>query len=110
MEFHAYLRFTARISRWSRRLYARGLECRRHILPLSQADVAEQETVMRIAVIITTYNSPYALAAVLEGYLAQTDHDFEVLVADDGSTQDTAKVVQQFQARAYFPIHHVWQE
>ncbi len=65
---------------------------------------------MRIAVIITTYNSPYALAAVLEGYLAQTDHDFEVLVADDGSTQDTAKVVQQFQARASFPIHHVWQE
>lgn len=65
---------------------------------------------MRIAVIVTTYNRPDALAAVLEGYLAQTDHDFEVLVADDGSASDTAKVVQQFQARAPFPIHHVWQE
>ena len=65
---------------------------------------------MRIAVIVTTYNRPDALAAVLEGYLAQTDRDFEVLVADDGSTPDTAQVVQQFQARATFPIHHVWQE
>lgn len=65
---------------------------------------------MRIAVIVTTYNRPDALAAVLEGYLAQTDRDFEVLVADDGSTPDTAKVVQQFQARAPFPIRHVWQE
>ncbi|MBI1175184.1 MAG: glycosyltransferase [Sideroxydans sp.] len=65
---------------------------------------------MRIAVIITTYNRPDALAAVLEGYLAQTDTDFEVLVADDGSTAETAEVVRQFQARARFPIRHVWQE
>ena len=65
---------------------------------------------MKIAVIVTTYNSPAMLSAVLEGYLAQTDKDFEVLVADDGSTEETAKVVQDFQARASFPIRHVWQE
>jgi len=65
---------------------------------------------MRIAVIVTTYNRPDALGAVLEGYLAQTDRDFEVLVADDGSTEDTAQVVRKFQARAAFPIRHVWQE
>ncbi len=65
---------------------------------------------MRIAVIVTTYNRPDALAAVLEGYLAQTDSDFELLVADDGSTKETAEVVRQFRARASFPIHHVWQE
>ena len=65
---------------------------------------------MRIAVIVTTYNRPDALSAVLEGYLAQTDRDFELLVADDGSTEQTAKVVRQFQARASFPILHVWQE
>ena len=65
---------------------------------------------MRIAVIVTTYNRPDALAAVLEGLLAQTDRDFEVLVADDGSAADTAQVVQQYQARAPFPVHHVWQE
>lgn len=64
----------------------------------------------RIAVIVTTYNRPDALAAVLEGLLAQTDRNFEVLVADDGSTADTAEVVQQFQTRASFPVHHIWQE
>jgi glycosyltransferase involved in cell wall biosynthesis len=64
----------------------------------------------RIAVIVTTYNRPDALAAVLEGLLAQTDSNFEVLVADDGSTSETAQVVQQFQARATFPIQHIWQE
>jgi glycosyltransferase involved in cell wall biosynthesis len=65
---------------------------------------------LRIAVIVTTYNSPAVLAAVLEGYLAQTDRNFELFVADDGSTSGTAQVVQQFQARASFPIHHIWQE
>jgi glycosyltransferase involved in cell wall biosynthesis len=65
---------------------------------------------MRIAVIVTTYNRPDALAAVLEGYLSQTDQDFEVLVADDGSTPDTAQLAQQYRARAAFPIRHVWQE
>lgn len=65
---------------------------------------------MRIAVIVTTYNRVDALAAVLEGYLAQTDRDFEVLVADDGSTEDTAQAIRQFQQRAAFPIHHIWQE
>lgn len=64
----------------------------------------------RIAVIVTTYNRPDALAAVLEGLLAQTDRNFEILVADDGSTADTAEVVRQFQARATFPIRHIWQE
>lgn len=65
---------------------------------------------MRIAVIITTYNRPDALAAVLEGYLAQTDRDFEVIVADDGSTDDTRKVVEAYQSRAPFKLGHVWQE
>jgi glycosyltransferase involved in cell wall biosynthesis len=65
---------------------------------------------MRIAVIVTTYNRTDALAAVLEGYLAQTDRDFEVLLADDGSTDETAQIIRQFQARATFPIRHVWQE
>ncbi|MBI4807440.1 MAG: glycosyltransferase family 2 protein [Nitrosomonadales bacterium] len=65
---------------------------------------------MKIAVIVTTYNRQDALAAVLEGYLAQSDRAFEVLVADDGSTPDTAGVVKTYQARAPFPITHVWQE
>lgn len=65
---------------------------------------------MRIAVIVTTYNRPDALAAVLEGYLNQTDGDFEVLVADDGSTGETAQVVQDYRVRAAFSLTHVWHD
>jgi len=65
---------------------------------------------MRIAVIVTTYNRPDALEAVLEGYLGQTDPDFELIVADDGSGEETRSVVERFAARARFPMRHVWQE
>ena len=65
---------------------------------------------MKLAVIVTTYNRPDALKVVLEGYLAQTEHDFELLVADDGSTQETGDLVADFAAHAPFPVRHVWQE
>lgn len=65
---------------------------------------------MRIAVIITTYNRPDALAAVLDGYAAQTARDFELLVADDGSTDDTRRLVEDRARRTPFPLRHVWQE
>lgn len=65
---------------------------------------------MRIAVIVTTYDRPDALAAVLEGCLAQSDREFELIVADDGSTEETARVVASYCTRAPFNITHVWQE
>ena len=65
---------------------------------------------MRIAVIVTTYNRPDALAAVMEGFLAQSDPDFELIVADDGSTGATRERIGQFAARSPFPVTHVWQE
>ena len=65
---------------------------------------------MRIAVIVTTYNRIDALRAVLEGYLAQSDGDFEMIVADDGSTMATKDLIEQYQAKSPFPIKHVWQE
>jgi glycosyltransferase involved in cell wall biosynthesis len=65
---------------------------------------------MRITLVVTTYNRPDALAAVLEGCLAQTDANFEVIVADDGSTPETAALAAGYAARAPFAIRHVWQE
>jgi glycosyltransferase involved in cell wall biosynthesis len=65
---------------------------------------------MKLAVIVTTYNRPDALAAALDGYLAQSDRDFELIVADDGSAQATADVVHDYVSRAPFAMRHVWQE
>jgi glycosyltransferase involved in cell wall biosynthesis len=65
---------------------------------------------MKVAVIITTYNRPDALQAVLEGYAAQDAEKFEVLVADDGSKPATRRLVEDFATLARFPVRHIWQE
>lgn len=65
---------------------------------------------MKIAVIVTTYNRPDALALALEGYLLQKDKDFELMVADDGSTIETEKIINYYQKKNLIDICHVWQE
>ena len=64
--------------------------------------------VVRLSVIVTTYNNPRGLQLVLAGLQRQTFRDFELLVADDGSGPDTAAVVAEFAAHAPFPVRHVW--
>lgn len=64
----------------------------------------------QIGVIVTTYNRPDALAAVMDGYLDQTDQNFELIIADDGSTDNTRALVKNYKSRAPFEIRHVWQE
>jgi glycosyltransferase involved in cell wall biosynthesis len=65
---------------------------------------------MTISVVVTTYNRPDALRAVLDGLAAQTDRGFEVLVADDGSRDDTRALVQATSAAFPVRLAHVWQE
>ncbi|WP_426319141.1 glycosyltransferase family 2 protein [Pseudoduganella sp. R-43] len=63
-----------------------------------------------ISLIITTYNRPDALTAVVEACFAQDDQDFEIIIADDGSTNNTRGTVAALQARSPVPLKHVWQE
>jgi glycosyltransferase involved in cell wall biosynthesis len=63
-----------------------------------------------ISVVATTYNRPDALRAVLTGLFAQTDSRFEVLVADDGSRDDTGALVADLARHAPIPLTHLWQE
>ena len=65
---------------------------------------------MRLAVIVTTYNRPNALELVLAGFAAQSDLEFELIIADDGSKEDTKASVDSFRATAPMPVKHVWQE
>ncbi len=63
-----------------------------------------------ISVIVATYNRPDALRAVLAGFCEQTDRQFELLVADDGSRDETRALVESVAASAPIPIAHVWHE
>ena len=63
-----------------------------------------------ISIIITTYNRPDALTAVVEACFAQDDRNFEIIIADDGSTNNTRETVAALQARSPVPLKHVWQE
>jgi glycosyltransferase involved in cell wall biosynthesis len=63
-----------------------------------------------ISIVVTTYNRDDALAAVLRSLAAQSDRDFEVLVADDGSGPATAALVEQRKQQFGVPLTHVWQE
>ena len=63
-----------------------------------------------ISVVITTYNRPDALTAVVEACFAQDDAGFEIIIADDGSGHNTQQAVAALQARSPVPLRHVWQE
>ena len=61
-----------------------------------------------ISIIVATYNRPDALDAVLRSLARQTDPDFEVIVADDGSTSDTKAVIDHWNGRVGRRVVHVW--
>lgn len=61
-----------------------------------------------ISVIVATYNRPDALDATLRSLSAQSDRDFEVIVADDGSGVSTAAVVNEWSHRMSVPVKHAW--
>ncbi|MGC9457020.1 MAG: glycosyltransferase family 2 protein [Halothiobacillaceae bacterium] len=65
---------------------------------------------MKLSVVMTTYNSPKWLEKVLWGYSAQTHQDFEVIVADDGSSEQTRSLVEKMRRETSLTIDHVWQE
>jgi len=63
-----------------------------------------------IAVIISTYNNPDFLRLVLDGYAKQSDNHFSIYIADDGSSEDTKKLIEHTAKNFPVPIHHIWHE
>ena len=61
-----------------------------------------------IGVIISTYNNPDWLEKVLWGYLCQTVKVDEIIIADDGSRNDTKELIDSYKDK--LPVHHVWHE
>jgi glycosyltransferase involved in cell wall biosynthesis len=63
-----------------------------------------------ISLVVSTYNRPDALGACLRSLARQTDRDFEIIVADDGSGPQTGELVKSWNSKIGGPLHHVRQE
>jgi glycosyltransferase involved in cell wall biosynthesis len=62
----------------------------------------ESKGMPAVSVIIPTYNSAAFLRETVESVLGQTYSDFEIIVVDDGSTDETERVMRSFGARVSY--------
>ncbi len=63
-----------------------------------------------ISVIISTYNAFEWLEKTLTGYEIQSFKYFEIVIADDGSNQDTRNKIENYIKSSALQISHVWHE
>ncbi len=66
-------------------------------------------TSMTFTVFTATYNRAHTLHRVYNALQQQTFRDFEWLVVDDGSTDNTEALVRRWQMESAFPIHYIMQ-
>ncbi len=64
----------------------------------------------RIAVIVSTYNKPDDLRAVIASYALQRDQNFTLCIADDGSDERTARCIAEARETLSAPVRHIRHE
>lgn len=65
---------------------------------------------MLCSLIISVYNDIRFLTLIFEALKRQTEKDFEVVVADDGSGKEFEEALTRLTASVPFPVVHVWHE
>ena len=65
---------------------------------------------IKVSLIISTYNWPEALELVLLSVKQQTKLPSEVIVADDGSKENTKQLLECFRKDFPVPLKHIWHE
>jgi len=64
----------------------------------------------KVSILIPSYNSAHFLPTSIESALSGTYQDFEIIVIDDGSSDDTKDLVQSFIDEYPHKIRYIWQE
>ena len=64
----------------------------------------------QISVIVATYNWPAALGLCLQSLKNQSFRDFEILIADDGSKEETRNLIQKYIQEFPIKITHLFIE
>jgi glycosyltransferase involved in cell wall biosynthesis len=59
---------------------------------------------MRISIAMCTYNGAQYLQNQLDSFASQTYPAYELIVCDDGSTDDTLALIESFAGRVTFPV------
>ena len=64
----------------------------------------------KVSLLVSTYNWKEALNLCVRSIFAQTVLPDEIIIADDGSREDTRAVIEQLQKESSVPVIHVWHE
>jgi glycosyltransferase involved in cell wall biosynthesis len=65
---------------------------------------------LKASLIISFYNKVDYLKLVLAGLVNQTFKDFEVIIADDGSSHEVVEEIENISKEISFPLIHIWHE
>ncbi len=65
---------------------------------------------MKASIIIAFYNKINFLNLVLAGFKRQTESNFEIIIADDGSSESIVKEIKSTLQDHPFPVKHIWHE
>jgi len=57
-----------------------------------------------------TYNRASLIHRVFDSLMNQSHKSFEWLIIDDGSSDNTKAIIEEFSTKASFPIQYIWQE
>ncbi|WP_336830490.1 glycosyltransferase family 2 protein [Sphingobacterium multivorum] len=63
-----------------------------------------------VSLIISTYNWPKALEKCLKSILTQTYLPTEIIIADDGSSIETEKLIEHFTQNCAVRLKHIWHD
>jgi glycosyltransferase involved in cell wall biosynthesis len=69
------------------------------IYPAFTPNLSQIYTAMKVSVIIANYNYDRYLPTAINSVLAQTYSDYEIIVVDDGSIDDSSKILTDFESR-----------